>query len=476
MAVTVIWVLLAGAVGLLIASQSLLIIFMALVLCAILLLALFHPLVILAVMLILAPMRTLIATEAEFQLPLDVGQIGLFGVLAIWVLHTTIFHRHLPRIYWSPLHLPLLLLLALISFNAFSALTLSNWITEWIKWVQIILMITLTLQLARGSSWQWLLFGLVLAGCANALIGLYQFLGGSGADHLLINDRFFRAFGTFGQPNPFAGFLGLLTPMAAMAAAGYGCRWWSGRGKSPALLLMLYYLFASGLLILGVLASWSRGAWLGLIVATGIILFALPHKIQRGAVLAGLSLVTIGVLWYIGAIPQSVIMRINSSTEEIFTFQDVRGVDITPENYAVVERLSHWQAAVNMAREYPWLGVGLGNYEIAYPHYRLLNWTEPLGHAHNYYLNILAEVGFLGLITYLSVWGSVFFLTWKARCHPDPLSRMIVIGLLGAWSYLSVHSLFDNLYVNNIFLHLGLMLGILAVLHNQITGTRYPRR
>ena len=41
------------------------------------------------------------------------------------------------------------------------------------------------------------------------------------------------------------------------------------------------------------------------------------------------------------------------------------------------------------------------------------------------------------------------------------------VGLLGTWTYLSVHSIFDNLYVNNLFLHIGLMLVIVAVLYNQ---------
>jgi hypothetical protein len=53
------------------------------------------------------------------------------------------------------------------------------------------------------------------------------------------------------------------------------------------------------------------------------------------------------------------------------------------------------------------------------------------------------------------------------RRHPDALARLVAVGLLGTWTYLGMHSLTDNLYVNNIFLHLGVMLGMLAVLYNQ---------
>jgi O-antigen ligase len=151
----------------------------------------------------------------------------------------------------------------------------------------------------------------------------------------------------------------------------------------------------------------------------------------------------------------------------------VRGVDITPANYAIVERLAHWQAALNMADAHPWLGVGFGNYEIAYDSYRLLNWRESLGHAHNYYLNLLAETGIIGTSAYVALWIGVIGLTLRALRHPDTLARLTAAGLLGTWTYLLLHSLTDNVYVNNLFLHLGIMLGILA---NIIDQTRWSAR
>ena len=44
-------------------------------------------------------------------------------------------------------------------------------------------------------------------------------------------------------------------------------------------------------------------------------------------------------------------------------------VPISDENFAIVERLAHWQAAYYMANAHPWIGVGLGNYETVYPAY-----------------------------------------------------------------------------------------------------------
>jgi putative inorganic carbon (hco3(-)) transporter len=468
------WIILAAAIGLLIATQSEALILFMLVTAAFLLFAAINPLAAVAALLILAPMRTLIATEASFQLPLDIGQLALLAVAGFWFIQRIVNQQALPLLIWTPIYIPLLIFIVITGLTGFNALSMGTWASEWLKWVQMLIIVAVALSLARDSRWKWLLFLLILSGLANALVGLYEFLGGSGALHLLINNRFFRAFGTFGQPNPFGGFMGLLAPIALMAALAYGIRFWH-KPSWQAFGVVLFYLVTTAFIILGVGISWSRGSWLGFAASMVVVALALPRKLWHGLALIACLGGLIGVLWLAGLLPASVVARISSSTEEFFAFADARGVDITPENYAVVERLSHWQAALNMAQANPWLGVGFGNYEAAYPAYRLINWHEPLGHAHNYYLNILAETGIIGLLGYGKVWLFIIGLNWRTRQHPDTLCRLIVVGLLGTWTYLSVHSVFDNLYVNNLFLHIGLMLGILAILYNQANHHVYLR-
>src|SRR5690606_15247564 len=202
-----------------------------------------------------------------------------------------------------------------------------------------------------------------------------------------------------------------------------------------------------------------------------MMLFALPRRTWQSLVLVAVVAGLVGGLWLTGRLPASIVNRIKSAFQETFATADVRSADVTTENYALIERLAHWQAAVNMATEHAWLGVGFGNYETAYDQYRLVSWTFPLGHAHNYYLNVLAETGIIGLIAYLIFGVGLFTFTWRARQHPDPLARLIVVGLLGTWTYLAAHSLTDNLYVNNLFLHLGIMIGTVSLLYNQVRSS-----
>lgn len=438
------------------------------------------PLAPLAALLILAPLRTLVATEAPGQMPLDFGQLGFAVTLGAWLLFRLVRRRALLPLPVSPVMFALLPFLAAAALTSFAAASFSAWLNEWLKWAQMAVVIVLILDVARGRAWQWIVFALVSAGAANAAAGIYEYFGGSGALHLLIDNRYFRAFGTFGQPNPFGGFMGLLLPLALAAAAGWGWRWLKCIGaphrELRALGLAAFYVAASGLLAAGVLMSWSRGAWLGAGVGVIVLLLALPRRWWIGLLLVGgLALGTAG-LAALGLLPSSILDRVTSSFSETFSITDVRGANITSENYALVERLAHWQAAVSMATANPWLGVGLGNYEAAYEQHRLIAWRFPLGHAHNFYLNMLAETGVAGLAAFAATWALIVFYTWSARSHPDPQAHILAAGLLGAWGYLAVHSLTDNLFVNNLFLHIGTMLGLAALLYNQARQRTRPLR
>jgi O-antigen ligase len=443
-----------------------------------------HPIAVFALLLVLSPLRTLYATEAPRlgypSIPLDIGQWLVIALIASWLLHC-IRRRRLPFFFLrrevnqtGAALLPLILFVAAAAASGFTAVSLSAWLIEWLKWLQIVIIAIIAIDLCIAGHRQSIIGLLVLAGATNAAIGVYQYFGGSGALHLLINERNFRAFGTFGQPNPFGGFMGVLFPLAftslmASLWAGYKKIRDGGFAAIPSPLLKSAFFGAGALLMaVALFMSWSRGAWLGFGVSIAVMLFALPRRAVHSLLLALALMGIMAGLAASGRLPASITARLGTITEDIFNVQDVRGVDITPANYAVVERLAHWQAAFNMATERPWLGVGLGNYEVAYPEYRLANWKFALGHAHNMFLNMLAEVGTLGLITYAAFICAILWYAWRVRRHPVVQSRLTAVGILGVWTYIIVHSLTDNLYVNNVFIHLSVTIGLLASLLREI--------
>lgn len=431
-----------------------------------------EPIGAVVLLLIAAPLKALIETEAPTSLPADIGQLVLLGLLLVWVVTRAASGRqlHLPL---SKVQAPVALFVSVVALSIPGAIAPGNALAEVFKWVAVLLLISLCLDLFRRDNASWLVSGIVLAGGVQAIVGLYEFFGGSGVEHLrILDDTHFRAFGTFGQPNPFGAFMGITLAMASGAALGYlfelrrAFRYRQGlRSVAPLHVLgFAFYAAMAALILAGLLASWSRGAWMGFVVSAGVMVFFVPRSLIRSVLLVAI-LVPLAVLaWSNGWIPESISSRLVGFSEELVTVTDVRGVELTDSNYAVTERIAHWQSALEMARDHPWLGVGFDNYEAVYPAYALMEWQNPLGHAHNYYLNLLAETGIIGLGTYLLAWVVVYALTIRQWRRSYGIERGWCVGLMGVWTYIAVHSLVDKLYVNNMFLHIGCLLGLLAVL------------
>jgi O-antigen ligase len=310
---------------------------------------------------------------------------------------------------------------------------------------------------------------LLFAGLSQALIGIWQFaLRGNGPEHFMILERFYRAFGTFQQPNPYGGYMGLTACLGIGATSGMLVRlvqrFGTRRGVPRGEWLWLAFFGACAIFAgLGLIMSWSRGAWLGFAGGMVALLFFLPRRRIVGLVLLGASFILLATSLYLDLIPAALSSRLASFAEDL-QVGDVRGVHITIENYAVIERLAHWQAGADMARDSLLTGVGLGNYEVAYDEYALLNWPFALGHAHNYYLNILAETGLFGALAYLGLWALIFAQVIRHAGRLGWPQKGLALGLLAAWTALSVHHLFDKLYVNNLYLYYGAMLGLQQVL------------
>ena len=422
-----------------------------------LLIGLLQPAAFLVATLVVAPLNALLATERP-GLP-EIGQVAFGLLVVVWLIHRIALRRSL--LAWSPLYWPLLAIILAAGLSLFVALSAAATVSELLKWVEMLIMAMLACTLCVETGWRWPLIGVLAAAGTQAAIGLYQFFGGSGSPSLwILNNHYFRAFGTFGQPNPFGACLGLVLPVALGLLWGRLTARRTGQPLARGVTLLLIATVA--LLTAGLIASWSRGAWFGAAAAVGVMLLFAPRRRWIGVLIAALTLGFGGLALVSGLLPASLTARLSDFTSEIGGFQDVRGVVVTDANYAVIERLAHWQAGLAMADANPWLGVGFGNYEVAYPHYRLLNWPIPLGHAHNYYINMAAETGIIGAGVYIGAWLLIFALNINLLGRLIGVERGLALGLLGTWTYLSIHSLFDKLYVNNLFLHVGVLIGILG--------------
>ncbi len=439
----------------------------------VLLAILYEPLLGLGLALLLGPLKALLSVELPQFAVFDPGQIFFFLALGSWVLHM------LARRDFSFPHVPTNR--ALLAFAFFATLSLwsaadhENGLKEVIKWLEMAITAVLVVDAIRRRRVGWVIALVLFAGSVQAAVGVWQFgLRGSGPDHFEIQPGFFRAYGVFEQPNPFGGFMGMVWPIAAGIAIGFLGKWIADGGLRNAArgaytefritnsAFALVTLASAALLsALALILSFSRGAWLGAAAAAWVMLILSPRRR-----LIGLSLGIAAILVFLlelrsGALPDSVSARL-AAVNEFVQVYDVRGAHIEENNFSLIERIAHWQTAVSMASAKPWLGVGIGNWDAAYSEYQLINWPASLGHAHNIYLNMLAEIGFLGLTAYILLWISIIINSWRAAEATVGWMRGLAIGLLGVWTHLAVHQLVDNLFVNNLHFYIGTLFGLLA--------------
>lgn len=407
-----------------------------------------------------------IASSVRFG---PISATELLIALAAWMWLAAGAARRSLRTTHHPILIPLLIYVLVLNLSLLNAQDLGEAAKEMVKWVEFAGVLSILPSVLTPGRARWMAAALLLAAIGQALIGLYQFVFQVGPEWFVLYDRFMRASGSFRQPNPFAGYLGLTLPIALSLSLWGMQSLLSKRASLAGIAWASLYLVATGLIAAGLLASWSRGAWLG--AAAGALTVMIVHSRRSALLVAAVTLVllvaallgTLNPAW----IPGNVAARFQD-LPAYFGFVDVLNQPVTDENFAVLERLAHWVAALRMFVLAPWLGVGPGNYEAVYPAVRLPLWEEPLGHAHNIYLNVLAETGVIGFAAFLILWGTAVAWVWRgtrAAAWPGrhrAWGRALAAGLLGVLAHLAVHSLFDNLFVQGIYLHLAFWFALLA--------------
>ena len=102
-----------------------------------------------------------------------------------------------------------------------------------------------------------------------------------------------------------------------------------------------------------------------------------------------------------------------------------------------MERVYRWVAAVKMSHERPYMGVGSGNFYNYYKSYTVTDFqtyisdNEERSTVHNYYLLMLVEQGWIGLIIFLVLTFAVFifgeYIYFKMDHAADKHAVMILL-------------------------------------------------
>ena len=266
------------------------------------------------------------------------------------------------------------------------------------------------------------LFLLSLSLLVVSLMGIAQYVLGLAELNWVDLSRFSdiggRVTAVFGNPNVLAVYLLLTYPVAL----GVALDWERPLGGR-----VVYGLATLSALICLVL-TWSRGAWLGAILS--LLLFLLTNS---GWSRRLLILVAIPACIWAPLLPHSIVNRFSSITHLA--------------EGSIRYRLHTWWGTLRMIAEHPF-GVGVGEEAWTSVYRRFaVSGAETVPHAHNLLLQILSELGVMGLLCFLVVLILLARRSWEGLSHRSRGSGSgAALGAACALVGTLVMGVFDNVW------------------------------
>jgi O-antigen ligase len=206
---------------------------------------------------------------------------------------------------------------------------------------------------------------------------------------------------------------------------------------------------AFAIVFLGLVLSYSRAAWLSIVVAIGVW-GIIKLKIRFKPLF--ITFITIVGLFF--AFQTQILMKLEQNSEESsanFTTHISSMSNITSDA-SNLERINRWSCALRMFADKPIFGYGPGTYMFKYAPYQLSKDRTIIstnsadgGNAHSEYLGPMAESGIFGLLTYLLIIGVVIHtaINTYTRLNDYRLRSIILAALAGLVTYY-IHGLLNN--------------------------------
>jgi len=234
-------------------------------------------------------------------------------------------------------------------------------------------------------------------------------------------------FGPYVNHNHYAGLMEILIPIAL----GYLVATDKETAR-PALVFAVLFAVAS------VLLSGSRGGMISLILQLVVfeILLLRPNRHamrSRTLITAGFGFIAAVLLLFLWLDPGEVTKRLEQTAS-------------SPQ-MGLADRKLYASDAIRMFKKHPLLGIGVGSFEAAYPAYQTFSSDLVVNHAHDDYVEALAEAGIIGSLLIVSA--IVLFLRAVSSIHPTGNSvDWIAVGAAVGCCGLLIHSFSDfNLHI-----------------------------
>lgn len=235
--------------------------------------------------------------------------------------------------------------------------------------------------------------------------------------------------------NQIAGLMGMLFPFG-IASMVHGWRDWP-------IGLRVGFLALVGLVVLALMLTGSRGAFLALAIALSLWLWsAISYRLAKygNRKQPVLFWIGFGLAFLIGIIGLSIIPG-----------NLVTAANLLPGAASADSRAVIYSNTLSLLGDFPFIGGGLDSFAGLYSQYVLVIPQRIFTYAHNLYLDVALEQGILGLVAFLSVVIGSFWLLGRPSTQvklPESVNLLrwaVITGLV----FMLVRGFFDDAFFGN---------------------------
>jgi O-antigen ligase len=335
-------------------------------------------------------------------------QLTIYQAIAAFLLIVFVTRYRQGRLAWpsTPLDLPLIAFLMLAAASIFVAPALLSSMVEWISLVSSIFLMYAIVAFAdtekKLANLVWWAVGMAAFIAFLALLEINQVYAVQG-EYISDFAQGVRPNVTFKDTN----ILGTLmyVSLSFCGALVLQAKGWRVRGAG---------LIAAALLMGGLWATRSRGAWIAAIVAALVVLgLSRVSMTLRVLLIAAMVMAAVGVVVLDTTFVENRVAPLAAGeTEE--------------------PRVNMALAGMRMWLDAPF-GIGLGGFPEVYPLYRQGSLRVNLIESHMAYLTLLTETGLFGLLAYLWVLWRFFKSTFRtSRRALSGLDHALLVGAMAA--------------------------------------------
>lgn len=264
--------------------------------------------------------------------------------------------------------------------------------------------------------------------------------------HLALQGGLANQKAAHSAPNPFFNdhtSYGAIVAMCLPFLTGLATR---KKFSFPVRILLWFFVI---LFLVALFLSYSRAAWLSVVVAF-LVFLLIKLRIRFSILLmAGVILVSVALFFRTEIMMKLEKNRQDSSTKLSEQIQSISNISSDASN---LERLNRWESALRMFKEKPVFGWGPGTYMFQYAGFqssrdRTIISTNfgDMGNAHSEYIGPLAESGALGMLSVLILLITVFYtgFHYYSRNKNSPFRWVALAASLSLVTY-AVHGFMNN--------------------------------